>query len=317
MLVDDTPGLQRGIAGPALRRNRFGEGCAMAQMPKELNAFAAKVAEMLRKLQPDYAIKLIGTSELLVDGRRLDLDNLFRMVSHDRVRGREIVEHYLEQLFCDNSLDQTDLGFDLIKDRIMPRIQPESIFEHLSRELVAHVPFVNGTVIVFVMDMPNMTISITTEQMIRWGVSSEELEEIARQNLNSYSPELDMQFVESKEGGHAAIIGEQDGYDAARVLLGGLHSTLVDRLGPDFLVAIPARDMFVALSAGPSPFLQRLHRRVVQDYSRLPYPITDEFFLVTRDGVAGTILEDFGIERLSEIGPEAFGDGHDEGREAA
>lgn len=289
----------------------------MAQMPRELDAFAAKVAEMLRKLQPEFAIKLIGTSELLVDGRRLDLDNLFRMVSHDRVRGREIVEHYLQQLFCDDSLEQPELGFDLIKNRIMPRIQPESIFEHLSRELVAHVPFVNGTVIVFVMDMPNMTISITTEQLVRWGVTPEELDVIARQNLESYTPELDMQFVESKEGGHAAIIGEQDGYDAARVLLGGLQATLAGRLGPDFLVAIPARDMFVALSAGPSPFLQRLHRRVVQDYTRLPYPITDEFFLVTRDGVAGTVLEDFGVKRLTEVGPEAFGEGQDEGREAA
>lgn len=289
----------------------------MAQMPRELDAFAAKVADMLRKLQPEFAIKLIGTSELLVDGRRLDLDNLYRMVSHDRVRGHEIVEHYLRQLFCDDSLDQTDMSFELVRSRIMPRIQPESIFEHLSRELVAHVPFVNGTVIVFVMDMPNMTISITTEQLVRWGVTPEELDVIARQNLDSYTPELDMQFVESKEGGHAAIIGEQDGYDAARVLLGGLQATLAGRLGPDFLVAIPARDMFVALSAGPSPFLQRLHRRVVQDYTRLPYPITDEFFLVTRDGVAGTVLEDFGIQRLTEIGPEAFGDGPDEGREAA
>lgn len=289
----------------------------MAQMPRELDAFAAKVAEMLRQLQPDFAIKLIGTSELLVDGRRLDLDNLYRMVSHDRGRGREIVEHYLHQLFSDDALDQADLGFELIKARIMPRIQPESIFEHLSRELVAHVPFVNGTVIVFVLDMPNMTVSITTEQMIRWGVSAEELDAVARQNLDRYTDELDMQFVESKEGGHAAIIGEQDGYDAARVLLTGLHSTLSDRLGPDFLVAIPARDMFVALSAGPSPFLQRLHRRVVQDYTRLPYPITDEFFLVTRDGVAGTILEDFGVKRLTGITPEVFGEGEDEGREAA
>jgi len=289
----------------------------MAQMPRELNEFAEQVADMLRQIQPDYAVKLIGTSELLVDGRRLDLDNLYRMVSHDEIRGQEIVEHYLDQLFSDDSIDQSDMSFDLVRERIMPRIQPESIFEHLSRELVAHIPFVNGTVIVFVTDLPNMTISITTEQMIRWGMSCEELEQVARENLDNYTPELDMQFVESKEGGHAAIIGEQDGYDAARILMGGLYNTLVDRLGPDFLVAIPARDMFVALSAGPSTFLQRLHRRVVQDYNRLPYPITDELFLVTRDGVAGTILDDYGIEKLEGIGPEAFTDEFDEDRDAA
>jgi hypothetical protein len=289
----------------------------MAQMPREMSEFAEQVADMLRQIQPDYAVKLIGTTELLVDGRRLDLDNLYRMVSHDEVRGQEIVEHYLDQLFSDDSIDQADMSFELVRSRIMPRIQPESIFEHLSRELVAHVPFVNGTVIVFVTDLPNMTISITTEQMIRWGITCEELEQVARENLDCYTPELDMQFVESKEGGYAAIIGEQDGYDAARVLMGGLYNTLVDRLGPDFLVAIPARDMFVALSAGPTPFLQRLHRRVVQDYNRLPYPITDELFLVTRDGVAGTILDDYGIQKLEGIGPDAFDEGFEEDRDVA
>ena len=38
----------------------------------------------------------------------------------------------------------------------------------LDREQVAHVPFVNDTSIVFVIDLPQLTVSITTEQMIRW-----------------------------------------------------------------------------------------------------------------------------------------------------
>ncbi|MGP1271788.1 MAG: hypothetical protein ACTS22_00485 [Phycisphaerales bacterium] len=270
-------------------------------MPREPEAFAEQVATMLQRIQPDYPVRLIGPSELLVDGRRLDLENLYRMVSHDPVRGLEIVEHYLEQLFAGDGLDAADLPFELARHRIMPRIQPESIFEHLSRELVAHVPFVNGTVIVFVTDMPSMTVSITTEQVIRWGVTVGELESIARENIDCYAPELDMQFVESKEGGQAAIISEQDGYDAARLLMTDLYPTLSPRLGPDFLVAVPARDMFVALSAGPTPFLRRLHRRVVQDYNRLPYPITNRLFLVTRDGVAGTVHADFGIDQVLDL----------------
>ncbi len=39
-------------------------------------------------------------------------------------------------------------------------------FEHLDRQMVAHVPYVNGTVVVFVTDLPHMTISITTEQVV-------------------------------------------------------------------------------------------------------------------------------------------------------
>jgi hypothetical protein len=47
--------------------------------------------------------------------------------------------------------------------------------------------------------------------------------------------------------------------------------------------------MFVALSSGPDQFLARLKGRITQDYRRLPYPITSELFLVTRDGIAGTL----------------------------
>ena len=257
-------------------------------MPHEPEAFAETVAAMLRRIQPEHTIQIVGPRELIVDGRRLDLENLFRLVIRDAERGTEIVEHYLEQLFSGESLALTSASFDFAKPRIMPRIQPESIFNHLSREQVAYVPFVNGTVIVFVLDLPHMTVSVTTEQMVRWGVSADDLDELARRNLDEYAPELSVQVVESKEGGKAAILSEQDGYDAARLLLTNLHRRLAPQLGGDFLVATPARDMFIALTSGPEPFLTRLRSRVQQDYKRLPYPICPSLFFVTRDGVAGT-----------------------------
>lgn len=263
----------------------------MPRMPKEPEAFAEHVATLLRRMQPDFAVELTGPRELIVNGRRLDLDNLFRLVNHDPGRGSEIVEHYLDQLFSAEASSLATMSFDLVRPRIMPRIQPESIFNHLCREQVAHVPFVNGTVVVFVIDMPQMTVSVTTEQCVRWRVCAEELDELARENLESTSRELDLQVVTSKEGGRAIILAEQDGYDAARLLLGALHNQLAPRLGGDFLVATPARDMFVALSPRPEPFVRRLNARVDEDYRRLPYPITPNFFYVTRDGVAGTLRE--------------------------
>ena len=259
----------------------------MANMPQEPEAFAEQVAFLLRRMQPEYAIDFVGPRELIVNGRRVDLENLFRMVAHEPGRGVEIVENYLDQRFTGEAFELADVAFDNARDRIMPRIQPESIFEHLSREMVAHVPFVNGSVIVFVMDLPHMTVSITTEQSVRWGVDFDELDDIARKNLSAYQSELRFQFVESKEGGRAAILNEQDGYDAARLLLPNLHRQMANELGGDFHVAIPARDMFVALSLGPDPFVDRLRKRVEHDYQRLPYPITDALYYVTRDGIAG------------------------------
>lgn len=257
-------------------------------MPQEPEAFSEQVAALLKRLQPEYQVELTGPRELIINGRRLDLENLYRMVNHEPDRGVEIVENYLEQLFTGDAAQLTQVSLDFARPRIMPRIQPETIFQHLSRELVAHVPFVNDTVIVFVIDLPQMTVSITTEQIIRWGLTVHDLDDIARTNLDTYAPSLEVQLVESREGGKAAILSEQDGYDAARLLLSNLFRRLAPQLGGDFYVALPARDMFLALSPEPGRFVRRLKDRVEHDYKRLPYPITPNLFYVTRDGVAGT-----------------------------
>jgi hypothetical protein len=257
-------------------------------------AFAEQVAELIRKMKPDCQIELAGPRELLINGRRLDLENLYRMVNHEPERGEEIVERYLDQLFSGDTLQGGSLGhltLDFARPRIMPRIQPVSIFNHLSREMVAHSEFVNDTCVVYVIDLPQMTVSITTEQMVRWGLSIDALEEIAKENLDEYAPEVEVQLVTSKEGGRAVLLSEQDGYDAARLLLTDLHARLSPRLGREFYVALPARDMFLAMTAGPGDFVKRLSDRVLHDFKRLPYPISPELFLVTRDGVAGTMAE--------------------------
>lgn len=243
---------------------------------------------MLRRLRPDYDISLTGPRELVVNGRRLDLENLARLVATDETRGTEIVEQYLDHLFDEESLTATNLPWDLAKAKIMPRIQPATIFQHLSQELVAHVPYVNETVVVFVIDMPYMTVSVTTEQMVRWGLSPEELDEVSRRNLLRYTPQLEFRSLDSQEGGRAILLNRQDGYDASRLLLSRLFERLAPELGGDFLVATPSRDMFLAMTPDPSDFVTRVKERVDIDYLRLPYPITNKLFYVTRDGVAGT-----------------------------
>lgn len=260
----------------------------MARMPREPEAFGEQVAKILSRLYPDREIDLAGPMDLVLNGKHLGLENLFRMVQVEPGRGLEIVENYLERLIEGDAIGSMPLPLSVAKPRIMPRIQPISIFEHLDQEQVAHIPYVNDTVIVFVIDMPQMTVSITVEQLLRWGLDSEDLDGIARQNLERYTPDLQIQLIDSSEGGRAALVARHDGYDAARLLLTSLHERLAPELRGDFYVATPARDMFLAMTCDPTEFVARLHKRVQHDYKRLPYPITDEFFVVTQDGVAGT-----------------------------
>lgn len=260
----------------------------MSSMPRQPEAFAEQVATIVKRGHPDREVAFVGPMSIAIDGRPIALENLFRMVQRDPQRGVEIVEHYFDRLIEGDAISNTPVPLAVAMPRIMPRIQPESIFEQLDREQVAHVPFVNGTVIVFVLDMPEMTVSVTTEQMIRWRLDADDLDRISRENLARYSPELEVQVVDAPEGGSAAIVAEQDGYDAARLLLSQLHRRLAPRLGGDFYVALPARDRFLAISAEPKALVEKLAGRAAEEFDRLPYPITTNLFLVTRDGVAGT-----------------------------
>ncbi|UCD75144.1 MAG: DUF1444 family protein [Phycisphaerales bacterium] len=260
----------------------------MARMPREPEAFGEQVARILHRHFPDRSVELAGPMDLILNGKHLGLENLYRMVLYEPDRGLEIVENYVNRLVEGDSIGTVPLPLSVVEPRIMPRIQPISIFNHLNQEQVAHVPFVNETVVVFVIDMPQMTVSITMEQVVRWGLNCDEVEAIARRNLDRYAPQLEIQLVDASEGGRAAIIAAQDGYDAARLLLTALHERLAPELRGDFYVATPARDMFLGISSEPTEFVRRIHKRVELDYRRLPYPITSDLFFVTRDGVAGT-----------------------------
>ncbi|RMD61617.1 MAG: DUF1444 family protein [Planctomycetota bacterium] len=261
---------------------------SMASMPREPEAFAERVVEMLRALHASLRVELTGPSEAIVEGRRLDLENLYRLVAHAPESGVEIVEEFLRNLFATDVSGADAIPFEVAKRILMPRIHNERIFERLSREMVAHSPYVNDAVILYVLDLPQMTVSVTTEQVLRWGSTIEEIDEIARRNLAQATPALEPALAQTDEGGAAAVVALRDGYDASRLLLESLYNELAPLLGGDFLVATPARDTLIAVSRGPDEFVERIHEKVERDYRRLPYPITPDYFYVTRDGVAGT-----------------------------
>ncbi len=257
-------------------------------MPREPEAFSERVAKLVEMVQPEGEITLTGALELLINGRRLDLENLYRMVQRDPGRGVEIVEHFLDHLLEGESDSAAPLPFELAKHRIMPRIQPAALLQHLDPDLAVHIPFVNDSIIIYVIDMPHITVSITVEQMIKWGIDIDEIDRIARENLKTLTPKLELRLLEAENGGKAIMIAEQDGYDASRLLLSNLFDNFAPELGGNFYVAAPSRDAFLALTTDPQEFVDQVMERVAIDFKRLPYPVSERFFLVTRDGIAGT-----------------------------
>jgi uncharacterized protein YtpQ (UPF0354 family) len=212
------------------------------------------------------------------------------MARLDQLRTREILVRYFEEIFARADSEMEGLaGWCEVKPRIMPRIQPTSVFQHLSRDLVTYRPWVNDTVITFVLDSPGSTISLQKEQIDRWRVSIEEVDEIATTNLCCYAPLPDLEVRRDTSGGKIVTGPMNDGYDSARILNPELRERLAEELGQSFYVGIPARDHLFAFSTKPEIFVSKLTERIGSAFKRLPYPISPYLFLVTRDGIAGTM----------------------------
>ena len=137
--------------------------------------------------------------------------------------------------------------------------------------------------------------SVTTEQMIRWGVCAEDLDDLARRTSTIRRPELSVQVVESKEGGKAAILSSNK--------TGTTPPSAPHQPPPPPGTAtrrrLPGRDagpdMLIAMTRGRSPSSTDSRPRP----ARLqPPPLPDHrgLFFVTRDGVAGTELSEGSAE---------------------
>ena len=169
----------------------------------DIRKLKSLVAQWFQTNQPETRIDSSGDqAELVINDRRFDLENSNRLCERDPDRTNDIINHYLTQLH-DNTLEVElySQSFDRARNCIMPRLQPVSIFQHLSREQVACSPLVGDLVIMYVIDFPNMTVSVTTEQMIKWGTTIDDLHELAIRNLATYASEFRISVVESKEGG--------------------------------------------------------------------------------------------------------------------
>jgi len=75
-----------------------------------------------------------------------------------------------------------------------------------------------------------------------------------------------------------------DALDSARLVLPGLHGVLATELDPPFAVAVPHRDLLLAVSGADPEMLEALARRVADEYARAPHRISPQILELGRRG---------------------------------
>lgn len=251
--------------------------------------FGTELVDFARRLFPAVDFEFSRPLDLVVNGHRFKAEDLFRMVQGEPARREEIFESHL-RLFVGFSLQKgSPLPWTTAKPRLMPRIRMEEQVTRSGEHRLACLPFVNDTVISYEIFAKRVRTPVTIDDIKRWGISIEQVDLHARDNLARFKPEVDVEFVNSPDGGRLAVLSGKDGYDAARLLLDSLYEELCSELRGSFYVAIPSRDVFFAFTMRPLGFVDRMMRRFAELRQSSANPICGRPFIVTRDGVAGTI----------------------------
>lgn len=246
-------------------------------------------AAVIRELRPDAQFRLPpDQDEVLWCGDvQLGLQNLYAVYIRDNLSESELKQTMLEHF--SRILKETDrqhLTHDQSWESIKLKIRPQLIpVEYDTPEIpLALESFGGGVVIGFVIDMDSSYTYVRKEDLSAWNISLSVLKEQGIMNLESASSGMKIHFYPGPD----KWIGVEmnDGYDAARILLPGLHKIAADKLGEPFLAGIPNRDFLIMWSKDCSDKFQAfVLQKLQEDFDNQPYSLTPKVLNVTRNNI--------------------------------
>ncbi|HLJ10255.1 MAG TPA: DUF1444 family protein, partial [Planctomycetaceae bacterium] len=250
--------------------------------------FERRVLELARRKFPLLDCERAPDFQIKVGGSKVNLFNFYRSYVSTPEQFESIILPALTTVVQVQGWgkDQTEPTLDQVRDRIMPMLYPEAIWQERFPNFVGE-PWVGGLVILYVVDESRAYWYIRNDLMETWGLPLDELHQIALANLNRYFDEAPMEFtVAGEEGGPRLLIPTRpDAYNTSRLLSEHFHSKLRGVLGGEFAVGTPNRDFFVAVSLDSSETVEHVRKKVEDDYQQMDHPLSDRLLLVTQDGV--------------------------------
>jgi hypothetical protein len=218
-----------------------------------------------------------------VNGHVASLENVYRMAQMQPEDANHHIDRWVVELLR-ASEGTPDQGGTLkeLRSRILPMVLPAGAIN----DAMVSQPIVEGLSVAYAIDNDRTIAYIPRSHFDTWGISVDELHEIALKNLLAKSESLEAQVAQDDAGNVSLILFQRlDGYDASRLLLPTLHEKLSGYLGSPFVAGVPNRDILLCFRNDPAA-LANLQKQIADDFRNMPHQVTDQLFLVTPDGIA-------------------------------
>jgi Protein of unknown function (DUF1444) len=245
------------------------------------------VRRVLRIAQTKFPLEKIDTAEhpfaLNINGHVASLENLYRLAQLNPQTLRRQAERWVVELLRAADAPDDTAHLDRVSDRLLPMIVPEA--SPLASGAFCR-PLVEGLSVAYAVDGDRTIAYVSSARFEKWGITADELHELALANLTDRSGEICAQAAQDDEGRvNLMLFQTMDGYDSSRLLLPTLYGRLFEYLGGPFAAAIPNRDILLCFRDDQET-VGRLRPQVASDFQRMPHQITDQLLLVTMDGIA-------------------------------
>jgi uncharacterized protein YtpQ (UPF0354 family) len=250
-----------------------------------LRQLTNEVLEQLRNRHPDQDFQL---DEKGIRGRNrvVFLSNLYREVKAAPARREKIIKHFVENLSLSADLPMGEETWEEVQPHLLPVLKPKEYIDPdgptkhlLTTEWLADV------LICYVIKSKKLFRFVTGWDVDRWGTTTQELHQLAMDNLSRLPWPRRLEGSRQKDGGRVILVETNDSMASSRLLHPDFHKLFSGPLGSPFWAGIPDRDTLVTFSDRRS-LKQRIGRKLRKDHDTSAYPITPRPFLVTRDGIA-------------------------------
>ena len=252
--------------------------------------FVDRVLELAARRYPLLKCRRSDDLQIIVGDSTVNLFNFYRTYIRAPERFEEIVLPALTTVVQVQGWGdaQTRPPLERVRDRIMPMLYPEAVWQDRFAGFVGS-SWVAGLAVLYVVDEANAYWYIPHQLLSDWQLTEQELHALSLENLERYFEQHPMELAAAgndPETPSLLMPARSDAYNAARIISHQFTARLRESVGGDLAVGVPGRDFFVAVSLKSPEMLEHVRGRVQEDFATMDHPLTDRLLLLTADGAS-------------------------------